>query len=254
MQFITGGMHHTPSTSMVFQTDDYKSFNLVKGNRTLDMNKIKKILADIERGTNLLKYCPILVVERNKKLEIIDGQHRFMVAKKIKHAVHYIMAEEMSLYDIARMNSNTEKWKSKDFINCYCELGNQNYLRLDEFLKTYNGLPVTTAVTLLSSGKVAIGGNGMEQFQRGLFEIKEFDRATLIMNEVNAFDHSAKYSRPFIQAIVKVIDAGIYPASDLAAKVNADPSQLQQQANYKKYLINLEEIAGKGKHKKVNIY
>jgi ParB-like chromosome segregation protein Spo0J len=256
MKLTTSGMEHTPSTTMVFQTNEYNKFNMIKGNRDLDMNKIKRILADIDRGINLLKFVPIVVVEKNKKLDIVDGQHRFMVAKKIKHAVHYIIAEDISLYDIARMNSNTEKWKAKDFINCYIQLGNDNYRKLDQFMKTYKGVPVTTAVSLLALGKVHGGSNSstMESFHRGQFVAAKIKEADSICKTIDLVSFDEKFSRTFMQAMAKVMEADVFPVEELIKKVNSEPAQLQKHDHWRKYLTNLEEIASKGKHKRVAIY
>jgi hypothetical protein len=254
MKLNTNGQQHTMSTTMVFQSNDYDKFNMIQGNRFLDMNKIKKILADIDRGTNLLKYVPILVIEKNKKLDIIDGQHRFVVAKKLKSPIFYIMAEDLSLYDIARMNSNTEKWKAKDFINCYTQLGNNNYVILEDLLKKYPGLPITTAISLLASGKVAGGGNPMDAFHRGEFVVKYSIICDGFLKTIDAFVFENKFSRPFMQAISKVIDNGVFDIVELVNKVNQDPEQLKLQDHWRKYLINLEEIVNKGKHKRVPIY
>jgi hypothetical protein len=248
------GMHHTPATTMVFQSDEYKKFNMIQGNRSLDMNKIKKILADIERGTNLLAYCPILCVEKGQKLEIVDGQHRYMVARKIKSPVFYIIGTSLSLYDIARMNSNTEKWKAKDFINCYKELGNDNYVKLEKLLTDFPGLPVTTAIALLATGKIAVGGSEPDKFQRGEFVASEQKQALHICKKVSAFDFNAKYSRPFMQAVFKVIEAEVFNIDELIKKVNASSEMLQLQDHWRKYLTSMEEIVSKGKHKRIAIY
>jgi hypothetical protein len=254
MKFTNGGMEHTPAQTMVFQSDAYNKFNMIKGNRNLDMGKIKKILADIERGTNLLPFVPILVVENNGKLDIIDGQHRFMVAKKIKHLVHYVVCTTLSLYDIARMNSNTEKWKGMDFINCYVQLGNENYVILNDLLKEYSGLPITTAVGLLAGGKVVGGGNYVDAFQKGELKIKYLKETRQLLNTALEFEVGFNLSRAFLQALHKVTQANAFPVKELIKKVNADPSQLQPVNHYKDYLINLEKIAGKGKHGRVAIY
>lgn len=249
-------MEHKQSDIKVLVSSNYSQFHMIKGNRSLDMNKIKKILADIERGTNLLKYCPILVVENGGKLEIKDGQHRFTVAKKIKSPIYYILAENMSLYDIAKMNSNQEKWKAKDFINCYKELGNKHYIALEAFMKQYPGLTVTAAISLLQLGKVHAGGlNGhMDKFHRGEFEVKHQKQADMIMEKVNRFEFHDRFSRAFMQAVAKVIDAGVYPIDELAQKVNDIIALLQKHDHWRKYLTNMEEIANKGKQKRVAIY
>lgn len=250
-------LNHSPSGVEVFQTDDYKQFNLIKGNRSLDMHKIKKIMADIERGTNLLKYCPVLVVENDGKLDIIDGQHRYTVAKKVKSPVYYILAETLSLYDIARMNSNTEKWKAADFINCYKELGNTNYIKLEKFLQDFPGIAITVAITLLSAGKVQGGvrhANLMEKFHRGEFVVETEDTGWEFCSKVSLFNFDGKYSRPFMLAIEKVFNAGLYGVDELATKVNDNAGMLQTHDHWRKYLTNLEEIASKGKQKRVAIY
>jgi hypothetical protein len=247
-------MQHKESKIAVLETTDYSRFNMIKGNRNLDLVKIKKIMADIERGTNLLKYCPILVIDKNKKLDIVDGQHRFIVAKKVKSPVYYILAESLTLYDIARMNSNTEKWKPKDFIHCYTELGNSNYTILANLIKKYPGLPVTTAVNLLATGKVGGGGQFQLAFQRGEFVVTNEKITSIVMNAADQFQHSSKFGRPFMKALCKVIDAGKFPVEELIKKVNSHPEALAVHDHEKKYLANLEEIVGKGKQKRVQIY
>jgi hypothetical protein len=246
-------MSNKESSVKVFETPDYSRFNMIKGNRNLDLVKIKKIMADIERGTNLLKYCPILVIEKKSKLDIVDGQHRFIVAKKIKSPVYYILAEALTLYDIARMNSNTEKWKPKDFIHCYTELGNENYVKLSKLIKDFHGLPITTAINLLSYGKVRDGG-GLEKFQRGEFIAEHEKEAKTILNATSKFEFDFKYSRPFMKAICKIIEAKRYPIDELITKVNANIERLAMQDHEKKYLSNLEEIVSKNKQKRVQIY
>jgi hypothetical protein len=251
---INNNMENKKCTVQIFESSDYSRFNMVKGNRELDMNKLKKILADIDRGTNLLKYVPILVVEKKGKFDIVDGQHRFMVSKKIKSPIFYIIGESLSLYDIARMNSNTEKWKSKDFINCYSELGNENYKKLEAFLKSFPGLTVSHAIRMLSRGKGAEKISSIENFQMGQFVVSSEKEAFDICNAAKEFNFVCKYAPAFLVAISKIMDAGHITIGDLAGKVNAAPDQLHSHINYKKYLLNLEEIANKNKHKRVAIY
>lgn len=260
MKINNGTMDHVPSATVVFQSTDYSQFRMIKGNRDLDMNKIKRILGEIERGVNLLPYCPILVTEKNGKLDIDDGQHRFAVSKKIKSPVYYIVAEDLSLYDIARMNSNQEKWKAKDFVNCYTELGNLHYKKLDEFMKLYPQVPVTTAVSLLERGRVHYNvgnrpGNGYtNNFQTGKFEVKHEEEAKRFLQKVAEFNVPFKFNRQFMQAIEKVITADKYPVADLIERVNEEPEALQMHHDYKNYLVNLETIANKRMRNRVIIH
>ncbi len=52
---------HQISTIQVFCTDQYKNFDMVLGNRPLNMNKINRIIKDIESGNDMLEDYPINV-------------------------------------------------------------------------------------------------------------------------------------------------------------------------------------------------
>jgi len=65
---------HTTSTVAVFQTDNYKNFSFIPGNRPLNELKIKKIIGEIESGNDVLMYYPIQVKVQGEKMMILDGQ------------------------------------------------------------------------------------------------------------------------------------------------------------------------------------
>ena len=155
----TGAFVHVESLVKIYITNNYGIFSHVAGNRPLNKTKIKKIKDEILAGTNLLKLCPIVVVEQEGKLKVIDGQHRLEVAKQIGSYVWYVISDALTLYQIAKMNSNTEKWTGKDFINCYVQSGNINYQKLKDFSTAY-GFPLTVNLQLLSTGLKLNDGSG----------------------------------------------------------------------------------------------
>src|SRR5690606_3986243 len=103
-------------------------------------------VTDVKNGLNLFPYCPIVV---NPELMIMDGQHRFIACKELELPVFYVIADNIKLRDIARMNSNTDKWKPNDFLMCYIQLGSKDYEILREFSETRK-VPLTTAIFLLN--------------------------------------------------------------------------------------------------------
>jgi hypothetical protein len=246
-------IQHAESSIKVFFTKEHSRFRMINGNRQLNESKIKRIVTDIENGIDVLKYCPILVKENGDTLDIIDGQHRFYVSRKLKTNVWYILSEGMSLHSIAKINSNTEKWNSKDFINCYCQLGNNNYICLRDLLDQFP-LSVTDAVSMLTYGAPIRVSGAKEKFEQGLFEVKQEDKAKTFLSVVSKFSFKNKFTRNFLTAVHKVMEGEKIEIDELIAKVNSNSDELKVQVNYKDYLFNLESIFNKGKQTRKVIY
>ena len=236
-------MEHIESSIKVYYTLNYSMFKAIRGNRLLNEPKIKRIMNDIKSGTDMLRYYPIVVDEN---MNVIDGQHRLYIAKKLKCNVYYIISKKATLHEIAKINSNTEKWSNDDFINCYIVNGNKNYEILRDFKDKYR-FPLSVCQYLLMYGDaVRDGGNDdiKQIFQQGKFRVEKQQRATEIAENVLLFSRFKNHkSRTFIVAISKIIHTGKCQLSEIVDKYNQqDESVLKQQANYKGYLTNLEEI------------
>lgn len=248
-------MQHTESSIRVYFSKDYSQFKMLVGNRELNATKIKKIINDIENGTDVLRYCPIMVTEKNGRLEIIDGQHRFYVSKKIKSPVWYIIAQDMSLYDIAKMNSNTEKWKSKDFVNCYVQLGNDNYSKLQELMDKYP-VSISTMIVMLQKGSIndGSGGSTKKGFERGDFVVNHLQFTVDLLETCDRIKSNNRFGRHFIMAIDKIIRAEKVSIEEVISKINSDPEALEPQGSYKGYLTAIENIYNHKKQKRVVIF
>jgi hypothetical protein len=256
MQFVSNGIHHTLSQTMVFQSTEYALFRMINGNRQLNELKIKRIIRDIHAGIDVLKYYPITVVEKSGRLEIHDRQHRFYISKKLKKPVHYIvMKEERELSDIAKINSNVEKWTVKDYINCYVQQGNKNYELLQKFLDDYDFSP-TVSIKLLSNGTPGTeSGLPSQDFHRGLFDAKHYKKAVEFAETCKLFSAFPYYrDRGFVIAIHRILQAEKISIEELHEKFQKNPDALKKQANFKEYLFALEMIMNKGKQIRVSIY
>lgn len=239
-------MDHKPSSIKIFCTKEYGLFRMINGNRELNAGKIKKIKTDIMAGLDVLRYCPLLVVENGKRLDIIDGQHRFWVAKEMKSHVWYIIVENFTLVDIAKINSNTEKWKIKDYINCYISQDNKHYKKLEDFMDT-TGFPLSVSQRLLHDGVITsdagVDANTAEKFRRGKFTVEQEAKANKFVEAVRLFDQFPSWnSRHFLLAIEIILKSGKCDYVDLVDKFKANPGELKKQGSVKEYLSNLEEI------------
>lgn len=245
-------MKHLESSIKVFHTKEYSRFNMITGNRQLNERKIKKIINDIEDGLDVLRYCPVLVKENKGRLDIIDGQHRFYVSRRLNASVWYILAEDFTLHQIAKVNSNTERWAAKDYINCYVALDNKHYMELQSFLDSYS-MPVTSALCLLHAG-APNSSRIKESFEEGKFVAKHASFAREFADLCMLFNYPDRFSRPFMIALHKVVTGKKIAVEELAEKVNADPSALRHHQNYKDYLVNLETIYNKKKQNRTVIF
>lgn len=253
-------MTHSQSKIKVYQTTDYKVFRLVQGNRAINKKKVERIIREISAGNDVLDECPILVAEHGGKLDVKDGQHRLEVARQLKRPVHYIIkAQEMSLYNVAKMNSNTERWKAQDFINCYVQLGNDHYRKIQAFHKKY-GISIGLSLLMLTNGTIMGDGSGIRErltadFEHGTFEVKKYKEACQVAEICKNFEASSAWNtRPFIIAICRILAADKCDFDVLMKKFNRDPSRLTSQASWKAYLTILEEIYNIGNSKRQTIF
>lgn len=249
---------HKESSVKVYHSREYGNFKMIDGNRELNETKINKIMKDIEAGIDVLKYYPIQVREIDGRLHIIDGQHRFFIGKKLGRAIYYILlGEDRTLFEIAVINSNTEKWKTKDFINCYINLDNPHYKELDKFMRKYQ-LSATLSANLLADGAPNYGSGGnqsLEQFQRGRFEVKAREEAKKLA-DLCAHFNDFKYAKnaSFFVAINRIMQAGKIDMWDLVKKYNSHKDELVKQLSWKEYITNLENIYNKRLQSRVIIY
>ena len=247
---------HHPSAVAVFQTTEYNNFSFVNGNRPLNQTKIKKIKKEIESGNDMLQYYPVQVRVENDKLLILDGQHRFFICTELKRPVYYILVHEAkSMHDIARVNSNTEKWKAFNFINCYQLNGNENYKVIRQFIDEFG---FSLGLNLLKNGNPGsvTGGQAdlMNEFENGEFIVKEYDAAVEFGNKCKQFSAFKNWrSRDFLIAISRILIARKIPFEEVVAAYKKTPDELKGQVHFKNYIINLEAIINSGKKNRIII-
>lgn len=239
----------------ILQTSNYDRFTTLKGNRIINEQKVNSLIGDIEAGLNLLPYCPIIVTETKEKVFVIlDGQHRFTACLRMKHEIHYVVAKDISLRDLARMNSRQDKWKSSDFMDCYIEIGIADYEVLKDFMEK-NELIYSLAASLLSSGHTN-DKESMDNFRDGVFKVKYLDEAQELMDVI--LDVFGRYrffnKRYFIAAIIDIRKANVVDWEVMKSKVKVAPNLLDFQTNKKEWILNLEKLYNYRNSKRVCIF
>jgi hypothetical protein len=249
---------HKPSTTIVYQTTDYSLFSFLKGNRAINKKKCDKIIEEIKRGNNMLPYVPIQVRVEDGKLKIFDGQHRFFVAQKINEPVYYtIVLEQKSMLDIARINTNMEKWTTANFINCYTTAGINDYVILNEFMEKF-GFSLGICLYLLSEGNPGKATGSQpelyQEFAEGKFKVAQLDVANSFGEIVKQFSEFKNWrSRSFVLAIYRIIKAEKVPIEEVIDGFKRYPGMLKEEATWKDYIMDLEKIMNVGRKIRVVI-
>ena len=115
------------------QTTDYDQFKNIKANRKLYPFHIANLTTSI-MTKNMLSENPIVV---NEKMEVVDGQHRLLVAKANKLPIYFMVIPDAGITEVRLLNANNREWSLTDFIDSYVEQGRENYIWLKSFTNQY---------------------------------------------------------------------------------------------------------------------
>lgn len=113
--------------SSIQETKDYKIFKNLKGNRPVEKQHVRELIASFTDRGNLIKEFPVVV---NEHMEIIDGQHRIAALKELGWPVAYRIEPGLNIDTVRNINSAQKNWNWLDYAHSYAALGNDNYRRL----------------------------------------------------------------------------------------------------------------------------
>ncbi len=239
----------------ILQTTQYDLFTTITGNRIINKKKVERLEIDITDGLNLLPYCPIIVYEDENLLKIVDGQHRFEVSKTLDLPVHYVICDKLNLRQIARLNSRSDKWSNKDFLDCFIKLGVEDYQVLADFMKEYETI-YSASIDLLMYGNINKKTNSMQEFRDGEFKVnflelaKEVTRLTIDIFERYKF----RTDRRLIAAVQQLQEKGLCDFEVLKQKIASAPMLMDQQGSTKEYIYNIERVYNHNNQKRIVIF
>lgn len=141
------------------KTNKYSQFIFVNTNRNkIHEYRVKELMESIKQE-NFLHLKPILV---NKKMEVMDGNHRLLAAQALKVDIYYVVDDVSDSCMLAMQNS--KQWINADYLNFYVRKGKAEYIKLLNFMKLHS-LSMTIAMKLCSAQK----GAPMIKFRTGEF-------------------------------------------------------------------------------------
>jgi len=227
---------------MIYSTKNYDQFKVLTGNRALKELHIKKLMYSVEQK-NLLKERPILV---NEKMEVIDGQHRLEVCRRLNIPVSYILKKGADAIDVQRLNTSQVNWSSENYLEFHIKRGNENYSILKEYCKKYT-MPIGIALTVLS--KSSKWDEKWEDFRSGLFEVNRLKEAEDIGEEIMEYrkftEKGAQHHKEYYRALLsvhKLAKEKEISVKKLLHKLEVSGRRIERMPDTKSYLRFLEGV------------
>jgi hypothetical protein len=244
----------TKTVGSIYSTFDYSQFKTLQGNRSINEINVKRLVASFEKAYLL---NPVLV---NEKLQIIDGQHRFEAAKRMGLPINYIIAEKYSNNEVHLLNSNMRNWGKMDFLKAYCDLGNENYILMREFISDFPEFPFTTCDMIIANsvnGTNIPNGtiNSSRVFENGDMVIKDISKAYGVANKLRVLKPYYKgYNRAsFVRAMIVLLKKEHFDFNLFIQKLSLQPTSLVDCVSVGKYHELIEDIYNYRNRNKVSL-
>ena len=227
------------------KSKDYNIFKTLTGNRELNISNKEKLKKSFKENYLI---SPIII---NEKYEIIDGQHRFNAARELGYYVYYILIKGYSLEEVKMLNTNSKNWKREDYLNAYCDLGFEEYIK---FKKFYSDIK---EFTIGSAERIAAGhqSDNMLDFRNGKFKFGNVLDAYDTAQKILMFKPYYKgFNRnTFVGAVMKLIRNQNYNHAQMIHKLSLNPSILVDCANTSQYVLLLEDVYNYKSRNKTNL-
>lgn len=139
---------------MTIQLATYDKFKMIEFNREVS-EKHKNKLIESMKENGFMVACPVIV---DKKMRVIDGQHRIHAARDLGIEIPYIVQEDATDDHIIAYNSLSKRWTLEDYILFYAKKGSRPYTLLKQFAEA-NGYKYSMALTVLLGTVIGTGNS-----------------------------------------------------------------------------------------------
>ena len=230
-------------------TYDYDLFKFNRNNRVINLNNRQKLFESLTEN-GFIKSFPLTVKmdHNDDKLEILDGQHRFVICKKMNLPVYYVIIEND--FNIAKINSTSIAWTVDTYIESYCKQGLKQYIDIKNF-KEKHGFSYSQACALLAG--TVCHTNVMRAIKNGTYKIKDLifaEKVAKLSNEILEVYEGAK-RRTFLDVLYGICKLDDIDLNRLVKNCKKYSHLIKSYTNRKETLRMLEEIYN---YKRSNLY
>jgi hypothetical protein len=226
-------------------TYDYDQFKFIKGNRNVKQSHVKSLIESMK-----IEYLKI-PIDVNEKMEIIDGQHRYMAIKELQLPLFYIVRHGWGIKEMQMCNMNKIKWSGTDEMDSQCELNNINYIRIKRLMEKYNINIVTARLCMNHKKSVASFMHG-----QWIATSEDYDRACVIAEFLNAVKSkygidTSRYA--LVAAISKLYDNPNFNLKHFEKKLNIVHNRFYPVLTVDEQIEQIETLYNYRNQNKVNL-
>ena len=185
----------------VHTTLDYGKFKILQGNRDVNNLHVKRLEQSISKN-NLLT-----IITVNENYEIIDGQHRFNVLRKLELPINYVIAKGYGLNEIQILNANMKNWSNEDYLAGYVDLGYMDYIIFKDFKNKYKFNHEVSLIILSGSAISGNTNNHNHKFKTGIFKIADLQNSINIAENLMIIkkNYSGYGRKTFVYAMLSIL-------------------------------------------------
>lgn len=244
----------------VYTTRDYDAFYFLDINRSVNERLVSRIQSSI-RTKGLLEEDFIQVIETEKGLAILDGQHRFRARQALDLEIPYILIKG-DMMNIIIASNIQKQWSEKQFVMCYAKHGNENYKKVLELMELYPEVrSLRLYISLLTNSNYqGLDRNREESIVKdGLLEVTNWDNALKACEKLMEFSflkgiNYAWGHSVFFNALMKTWEHTQYNHDRFVKSLKKYNNHLSRNNTTKNYLIKFSELYNRGYEKKDRIY
>lgn len=221
----------------VEKTTNYDQFKFINANREQVRGHVENLKTAFQEVGNLTKVQPILV---NERMEIIDGQHRFIASKELGEPIYYMQVPGLTVRDARKMNSTHRGWHINDYARSFALSGDSNYQNFLVLKEEYGfSHSILLSYSLNDSNKT-----GFKEFREGEFVLDNMDESRERLDKLLALGEYTPLvtDRTFALAVLKAFSVEGYDHARMLRKLAAQAGNLKSYRTLEDNLRQLEDV------------
>ena len=224
------------------QTRNYGQFESDTTNRPItdrDGSKLRTLRASMKKY-GFLPF-PIIVKREGDHLRIIDGQHRFSVAKELGLPISWVETDRNDIV-IAEVAAAQCPWSLIHYVGSFAAQGAKDYESLLQF-SNETSIPLGTAASLLI-GDCGGAHNVFDAVKNGKFKVKDVDYARRVASILGVIKKHVPWAmvKNSVNAISRFVRVKEFDDAQMIKRIETHPHMLRKCATLDTYSEMYAEV------------